>query len=458
MIHNTLTTQLYQIETLETAWRKVRANKGGPGSDGITIQQFEAQLNKHLNQLSRELAEERYYPLPVQTFMVKKGNGSTREISVLALKDRIVQRAVCDLITPIYEAIFLDCSYGYRPNRGVPQAVAQVNSIRAEGYDWVVHVDIENFFDAMDNRVLMRFLRATLDEPGILRLIQMWLDLGCIVEKRKSAKWFGYIENTAHSIGEGFEQVIKQLIPHSQHLDSYGNTQLTDDWLDHDAEFGIQQSQPQTRTVNEFLVNIGRDGLLLLLANSKRIGKLLTAKNLVVVAPIVLATLAFPTVAGVVKERLNQPIKIGILQGSPLSPLLANLYLHAFDKGMTRSGIRMVRYADDLLLLCRSEGRTQQALNHAQKRLTTLKLQLNPEKTKITHFDNGIEFLGYVFDREGCYQPIPTERTKTLQRQVQHIVKQGATHAKRSGERVSQRGKNIATQLGKCIKNKKHKN
>ena len=67
MIHNiptaSLSEQLYQIETLETAWRKVRANKGGPGSDGITIQQFETQLNKHLNQLSRELAEERYYPL-----------------------------------------------------------------------------------------------------------------------------------------------------------------------------------------------------------------------------------------------------------------------------------------------------------------------------------------------------------------------------------------------------------
>ena len=190
MIHNirtaSLSEQLYQIETLETAWRKVRANKGGPGSDGITIQQFETQLNKHLNQLSREIAEERYYPLPVQTFMVKKSNGSTREISVLALKDRIVQRAVCDLITPIYETIFLDCSYGYRTNRGVLQAIAQVNDIRAEGYDWVVHADIENFFDAMDNTILMRFLRVTIKEPLILRLVQMWLDLGCIVEKRKN--------------------------------------------------------------------------------------------------------------------------------------------------------------------------------------------------------------------------------------------------------------------------------
>ena len=158
--NTSLATQLCQPETLHTAWRKVRANKGGPGRDGVTIQQFEADLTKHLRQLSREIAEERYYPLPVQQFTMKKANGSTRELSVLALKDRIVQRAVCDLISPIYEAKFLNCSFAYRPNRGVPHAIAQVAAIRAEGYEWVVHTDIQNFFDRMDTHLLMRFLRA----------------------------------------------------------------------------------------------------------------------------------------------------------------------------------------------------------------------------------------------------------------------------------------------------------
>ena len=135
-VNNSLTTQLCHPETLHAAWRKVRANKGGPGSDGVTIQQFETSLTKHLKQLSRELAEERYYPLPVQRFTMKKSNGGTRELSVLALKDRIVQRAICDLISPIYEAKFLECSFAYRPNRGVPHAIAQVAAIRAEGYEW----------------------------------------------------------------------------------------------------------------------------------------------------------------------------------------------------------------------------------------------------------------------------------------------------------------------------------
>ncbi len=459
MVYNTptmsLTERLCQIETLEAAWRKVRANKGGPGSDGITIQQFEEQLNKHLRQLARELSEERYYPLPVQKFTMKKTNGSTREISVLTLKDRIVQRAVCDLITPIYEAKFLECSFGYRPNRGVPQAVAQVTATRAEGYEWVVDTDIENFFDTMDNRILVRFLRATINEPPILRLIQMWLDMGGIVGPPRGTRWIGHIENAAHSIGQGIEQVINQLLQRSPHLDTYSQIvdgSMTDDWLDSDTEFSVQQSQPREHTANRFLINLGRDGLLLLLANSKRIGAMLATKHLVVIAPIVLATLATPAIAGIVKERLNQPRKIGIIQGSPLSPLLANLYLHAFDKAMTRTGIRMVRYADDLLLLCRSEGRAHQALNYAQKRLATLKLQLNPKKTKIAHFNDGIDFLGHVFDREGCYQPLPNARVKTLQNQVQRTLKQGVVHVTHSGQRVTKQGKNIASQLRKRLK------
>ena len=81
---------------------------------------------------------------------------------MLTLKDRIVQRAISDLISPIYEAKFLDCSFAYRPNRGVPHAIAQVAAIRAAGYEWIVHADIEKFFDRMDSQILMRFLRATL--------------------------------------------------------------------------------------------------------------------------------------------------------------------------------------------------------------------------------------------------------------------------------------------------------
>ncbi len=453
-----LSTQLCHPETLHAAWRKVRANKGGPGSDGVTIQKFEANLTKHLRQLSREIVEERYYPLPVQRFTMKKANGSTRELSVLALKDRIVQRAVCDLISPIYEAKFLECSFGYRPNRGVPHAIAQVNAIRAEGYEWVVHADIENFFDRMDTHLLMRFLRASLKEPPIIRLIQMWLDMGGILQPPKLPTWSTHIESTLHHVGEGVEQVINQILhrtPNYEHYNEYQNTVIEDEWAVDESEVATHAT-PLAHTGKEMLTNLGRDGLLLLLANAKRLWKPLATKQLLVIAPLVVAALAAPTVGSIVKERMNRPRKIGIIQGSPLSPLLANIYLHPFDKAMHRAGIRMIRYADDLLLLCRSEGRAQHALQHAQKQLATLKLELNPKKTQIADFSTGIEFLGHIFDADGCYQPIPEPRTKVLQNQVQRALKTGAVQVKRSGQHVAQQGKNVAAHIGQRLKNRKN--
>ncbi len=445
-----LTTQLCQTETLEAAWRKVRVNKGGPGSDGVTIQQFETELNRHLRHLARELAEERYYPLPVQKFTVKKANGSTRKLSVLTLKDRIVQRAVCDLLTPIYEAKFLNCSFAFRPNRGVPHAIAEVTAIRAEGYEWVVHADIENFFDTMDSRILMRFLRATIKEPSILRLIQMWLDMGAITQPSRLSRWCAHIENTAQYVGEGVEQLVNHLLHRAPQLDGYSEFRappMADDWLVDESELN-KKTGIWSQTSKEALMNLGRDGLMLLLANSKGLLRLVSAKQLLFIAPVALAALAAPAVGGMVKDHLDRPRKIGIIQGSPLSPLLANIYLHSFDKAMDRAGIRLVRYADDLLLLCRSEGRARYALRHAQKRLAILGLRFNSKKTQIAHFNDGVEFLGHIFDRDGCYQPVPDSRTKILQNQVQHALKKGAVHVSRSGRCMTRQGKQIATHLG----------
>ena len=453
-----LSTQLCEPETLHAAWRKVRSNKGGPGSDGVTIQQFEANLTKHLRQLSRELTEDRYYPLPIQKFTLKKSNGSTRELSVLTLKDRIVQRAVCDLIAPIYEAQFLECSFAYRPNRGVPHAIAQAAAIRAEGYEWVVHADIENFFDRMDTQILMRFLRASLKEPLILRLIQMWLDMGGILQPPKLPTWIAHLENTVHHLGEGVEHVTDRLLhrtPRFEAYTEYPNALPEDEWALDGSEMHTQTGH-LTHTGKELLTNLGRDGLLLLLANAKRFWKPLATKQLLFIAPVVVAALAAPTVGSLVKERMSRPRKIGILQGSPLSPLLANIYLHPFDKALTRAGIRLVRYADDLFLLCRNESRARYAHQQAQRHLATLKLALNPKKTEIAAFNTGVEFLGHIFDRDGCYQPVPESRAKGLQHQVQHALKNGAAHVVHSGKHVTQHGKNIATHLSERFKKRRN--
>ena len=153
---------------------------------------------------------------------------------------------------------------------------------------------------------------------------------------------------------------------------------------------------------------------------------------------------------------MSRPRKIGIIQGSPLSPLLANIYLHPFDKAMTRAGIRLVRYADDLLLLCRNESRARHAHQEAQKQLAPLKLALNPKKTEVVDFNTGIEFLGHIFDRDGCYQPVPESRAKSLQHQVQHVLKNGAARVAHSGQHVTQHGKHIATHLGERFKKRRN--
>ena len=118
----------------------------------------------------------------------------------------------------------------------------------------------------------------------------------------------------------------------------------------------------------------------------------------------------------------------------------------------------MVRYADDLLLLCRTQRRAHHALEQAQKHLAKLTLTLNPKKTHIAHLDTGVEFLGHIFDKDGCYQPIPEPRTKVLQHQVQRALKTGAGHVKRSGQHVAQQGKNVAAHIGQRLKNGKTRN
>ena len=105
-----------------------------------------------------------------------------------------------------------------------------------------------------------------------------------------------------------------------------------------------------------------------------------------------------------------------------------------------------------------TERRARHALEHAQKHRARLKLTLNPKKTQIAHFDAGVEFLGHIFDKDGCYQPVPEPRTKVLQNQVQRALKTGAVHVKRSGQHVAQQGKNVATHIGQHLKNRKTRN
>lgn len=145
-----LMAQICAPENLEHAWRKVRANKGMPGVDGESIRDFEQDLRENLNHLRRGLLRGEYQPQMVRRAWIPKANGGMRPLAILTLRDRIAQRAVYDVLAPMYERRFLACSYGFREGRSLHDAAEAVMRWRDEGRHWVIDGDIKDCFESLD--------------------------------------------------------------------------------------------------------------------------------------------------------------------------------------------------------------------------------------------------------------------------------------------------------------------
>lgn len=177
--------KVYARENLEQAWKKVKSNRGKPGFDRESIDQFDKNWLGNLGEIHRLLKEKRYAPPPVLRVNIPKEVDSTgkvlkvRPLGVPTVRDRIVQQAVVQIIGPIYEAEFHDCNTGYRPGRSTHTAIAQIRRYREEGYHWVVDADIQGFFDALDHELLMRFVRERIVDGTVLDLIRAWLNGTC---------------------------------------------------------------------------------------------------------------------------------------------------------------------------------------------------------------------------------------------------------------------------------------
>jgi hypothetical protein len=140
---------LTEPASLMQAWRRVRANRGAAGVDMVTLAEFERDLQTNLEALSARLREGRYYPMPVRAVQMRKASGGVRTLGILTVEDRIVQRAALDAIEPLFEPSFLDCSYGFRPNRSVELAAARVLAYRGGGDTYVVDADITDPVNAL---------------------------------------------------------------------------------------------------------------------------------------------------------------------------------------------------------------------------------------------------------------------------------------------------------------------
>lgn len=273
--------KVYAPATLAAAWAKVRANGGAAGVDGQSIDRFAARAETYLAELVSDLRAGTYRPQPVRRVDIPKGDGKTRPLGIPTVKDRIVQTAVKFAIEPIFEALFLPSSYGFRPGRGCKDALREVDHLIRDGYTFVVDADLRSYFDSIPHDRLMDRVRERISDGRILALLQ--------------------------------------------------------GWLDQDVLHGMERWTPTG----------------------------------------------------------------GTPQGAVISPLLANLYLHPLDDLLAGKGYRMVRYADDFVVLCRSQAEAEAALAEIRTWVEANGLVLHPDKTHLgdcRQRGQGFDFLGYRFE------------------------------------------------------------
>jgi group II intron reverse transcriptase/maturase len=169
-------------ETMYTAFRSLR-KEASAGIDGVTYEQYERDAERNIRQLYRRLKDGKYQAQPLRRVYIPKENGKQRPISIPALEDKILQKAMVEILTAIYEQDFLECSYGFRPGRGPHQALDEVGRVlRTRLTGWVLEIDITAYFDSIVREQLMEMIEKRVSDGSVIRLIRKWIKVGVIEE------------------------------------------------------------------------------------------------------------------------------------------------------------------------------------------------------------------------------------------------------------------------------------
>lgn len=280
--------EILDDKNLFNAYKQVYKNKGTSGVDGITVDELGYYMFKHKAEIKEQIRNLKYKPSPVRRVEISKENGKMRKLGIPTVVDRLIQQAMVQVLSPIFEQQFSDNSFGFRPNRCCEQAIIKALEYFNDGYDWIVDIDLQAFFDNVNQDKLIGIIRRTIKDGRVVSLIRKYL------------------------------------------------------------------------------------------------------------------------VSGVMINGVCQPTKVGTPQGGNLSPLLSNIMLNELDKELEKRGLRFVRYADDCLIMVKSE----KAANRVMTTITNyienkLGLIVNAEKSKVAR-PNEIKYLGFGFyNKKGTWRPKP---------------------------------------------------
>lgn len=174
--------KVFLEKNLRKAFFEVKRNKGTGGVDRISIWQYQRSLDQNIRELSRILQQKTYQPLPVRRVLIPKPDGKKRPLGIPAVRDRVVQQSLLNVLQPIFEKTFHYSSYGYRPNRSAHQAIRKIEEYLAQGYQWIVDADIKDFFGTLDHELLIDELNSQIADGSILNLIRQFLKAGIMEE------------------------------------------------------------------------------------------------------------------------------------------------------------------------------------------------------------------------------------------------------------------------------------